>query len=318
MVRTRFFAASDVHGSNLCFRKFVNAGKFYGAEVLILGGDVTGKTMVPIVRLEGGGFKFNDGGDSAQVLESEERLDAVIKEMGDRGQYPYVTDPGEFEELSEKPELVDRLFKKLMVERLESWMKLADERLTGTGKRCYISPGNDDVMEIDEALDSGTRVINPEGKVVEIDGQHEMITLGYTNRTPWNSSREVDEDILLEKIGAMADRVKDMETAIFNLHVPPIDTPIDQAPKLDKNLKPMVSGGDLVMASAGSSAVRESIERYQPLVGIHGHIHESRGTVKIGRTMCFNPGSEYNSGILRGLLCELEGGSIRSYMLTSG
>ncbi|MDA4117038.1 MAG: metallophosphoesterase [Thaumarchaeota archaeon] len=318
MVRTRFFAASDVHGSNLCFRKFVNAGKFYGAEVLILGGDVTGKTMVPIVRLEGGGFKFNDGGDSAQVLESEERLDAVIKEMGDRGQYPYVTDPGEFEELSEKPELVDRLFKKLMVERLESWMKLADERLTGTGKRCYISPGNDDVMEIDEALDSGTRVINPEGKVVEIDGQHEMITLGYTNRTPWNSSREADEDILLEKIGAMADRVKDMGTAIFNLHVPPIDTPIDQAPKLDKNLKPIVSGGDLVMASAGSSAVRESIERYQPLVGIHGHIHESRGTVKIGRTMCFNPGSEYNSGILRGLLCELDGGSIRSYMLTSG
>jgi Icc-related predicted phosphoesterase len=318
LVRTRFFAASDVHGSNLCFRKFVNAGKFYGAEVLILGGDVTGKTMVPIVRLKGGGFKFNDGDDSAQVLESEERLDAVIKEMGDRGQYPYVTDPAEFEELSEKPELVDRLFKKLMVERLESWMKLADERLTGTDKRCYISPGNDDVMEIDEALDSGTRVINPEGKVVEIDGQHEMITLGYTNRTPWNSSREVDEDILLEKISAMADRVKDMKTAIFNLHVPPIDTPIDQAPKLDKNLKPMVSGGDLVMASAGSSAVRESIERYQPLVGIHGHIHESRGTVKIGRTMCFNPGSEYNSGILRGLLCELEGGSIRSYMLTSG
>jgi uncharacterized protein len=318
LVRTRFFAASDVHGSNLCFRKFVNAGKFYGAEVLILGGDVTGKTMVPIVRLEGGGFEFNDGGDSAQVLASEERLDAAIKEMGDRGQYPYVTDPGEFEELSAKPELVDRLFKKLMVERLESWMKLADERLTGTGKRCYISPGNDDVMEIDEALDSGTRVINPEGKVVEIDGQHEMITLGYTNRTPWNSSREVDEDVLLEKIGAMADRVKDMETAIFNLHVPPIDTPIDQAPKLDKNLKPVVSGGDLVMASAGSSAVRESIERYQPLVGIHGHIHESRGTVKIGRTMCFNPGSEYNSGILRGVLCELDGGSIRSYMLTSG
>jgi uncharacterized protein len=316
-VKTRFFMASDIHGSDLCFRKFVNAGKFYGSQVLILGGDVTGKTMVPIMRLQDGRFKFRDG-DSDQVLKSTDRLDEAMKEMSDYGQYPYVTSPAEFEELAAKPELVDRLFKRLMVERLESWMRLADERLKGTGIGCYISPGNDDSLEIDRALDSGTHVINPEGKVVAIDRQHEMITLGYTNRTPWNSPREVDEDALLSKIETMADKVKDMGKAIFNLHVPPIDTPIDQAPKLDRNLKPVISGGDLVMISAGSSAVRESIEEYQPLVGIHGHIHESRGMVKIGRTMCFNPGSEYTSGILRGLLCDLDDASIRSYLLASG
>jgi Icc-related predicted phosphoesterase len=309
--------ASDIHGSDLCFRKFVNAGKFYDSQVLILGGDVTGKTMVPIMRLQDGRFKFRDG-DSDQVLKSTDRLDEAMKEMSDYGQYPYVTSPAEFEELSAKPELVDRLFKRLMVERLESWMRLVDERLKGTGIGCYISPGNDDSLEIDRALDSGTHVINPEGKVVAIDRQHEMITLGYTNRTPWNSPREIDEDALLSKIETMADKVKDMGKAIFNLHVPPIDTPIDQAPKLDRNLKPVISGGDLVMISAGSSAVRESIEEYQPLVGIHGHIHESRGMVTIGRTMCFNPGSEYTSGILRGLLCDLDDASIRSYLLTSG
>jgi Icc-related predicted phosphoesterase len=317
VVKTKVFFASDIHGSDLCFRKFVNAAKFYDAQVLILGGDVTGKTMVPIVRLPDGRFKYGDA-DSEHLVKSKDGLDEAIKEMADSGQYPYVTSSSEFQELSAKPRVVDRLFKRLMVEKLESWMKLADDRLGGTGIRCYISPGNDDVLEIDKALDSGTHVINPEGKVVEIDRQHEMITSGYANRTPWNSSREVDEDVLQNKIEAMADKVKDMEKAIFNLHVPPIDTPIDQAPKLDKKLKPVVAGGDVVMASAGSSAVRESIERYQPLVGLHGHIHESRGMVKIGRTLCFNPGSEYNSGILKGLLCELDGGSVRSRLLTSG
>jgi Icc-related predicted phosphoesterase len=205
-----------------------------------------------------------------------------------------------------------------MVESLKSWIKLADERLAGTGVKCYISPGNDDSFEIDETLSSGEYVVNPEGKVVEIDGRHEMITLGHTNRTPWNSPREVDEDVLRKEIQAMAEKVREMPDAIFNIHVPPVRTPIDQAPKLDHELKPVVSGGEIVMAPAGSTAVRDSIEEYQPLIGLHGHIHESRGVVKIGRTLCFNPGSEYASGILRGVLCELAGDSVRSYLLTSG
>jgi uncharacterized protein len=161
-------------------------------------------------------------------------------------------------------------------------------------------------------------VINPEEKVVVVDGEHEMITLGYANHTPWNSPREVDEDVLQQKIDRMAVQVKDMRKTLFNLHVPPINTVIDQAPKLDANLKPVISGGSIVMISAGSTAVRSSIEKHQPLAGIHGHIHESRGVVKVGRTTCFNPGSEYNSGILKGLLLDIEKDQIKSYMLTSG
>jgi len=316
-VTTKVFFVSDVHGSDRCFRKFVNAGKFYGADVLILGGDVTGKTIAPMERMADGTIMVREG-NTDRLLKSRSEIEELKKSVSDAGNYPYVADSTELEELAAKPELVVRLFKRLMVESLRSWISLADERLAGTGIRCFISPGNDDFFEVDEVMSSGKHVVDPEGKVVEIDGRHEMITLGYTNRTPWNTPREVDEDVLQKKIDAMAEKVREMKSAVFNLHVPPIDTPIDQAPKLDKSLKPVVAGGDVVMASAGSSAVRNSIEKYQPLVGLHGHIHESRGVVRIGRTMCFNPGSEYSSGILRGVLCELDGDSVRSYLLTSG
>jgi len=316
-VRTKVYFASDIHGSSLCFRKFVNAGKFYGANVLILGGDVTGKTIVPMVRMSDGTVRVRDGGTD-RSLKSQSEVEEASKSLSDAGSYPYVADREEFVELEAKPELVVGLFKRLMVESLQSWIGLADERLAGTGIKCFISPGNDDFFEIDEVLSSGKHVTNPEGRVVEIDSQHEMITLGYTNRTPWNSPREVSEDVLRTKIDAIVGGVKNMETVIFNLHVPPIDTPIDQALKLDEDMKPIVSGGEPVMVSAGSTAVQASIERYQPLVGLHGHIHESRGMVQIGRTMCFNPGSEYGSGILKGVLLDLEDDVIRSYLLTSG
>lgn len=308
---------TDVHGSDRCFRKFVNAGKFYNANVLILGGDVTGKMIVPLIRQPDDSYLCEYGG-SKYVSKSEEQLKETVKDIKDSGFYPYQTTPEEFNELTAKPELVHELFKKLMKESIAGWMRLAEERLRGTRISCYISPGNDDFFEIDEALNSSTYVIDPEEKTVYIDDEHEMITLGYANHTPWNSPREADEEVLQGKIDKMVAEVKDMTRTLFNLHVPPIDTPIDQAPKLDSNLKPIVSGGRLVMISAGSTAVRRSIERYQPLAGMHGHIHESRGLVKIGRTTCFNPGSEYNSGILKGLLLDVEKDKIKSYVLTSG
>jgi Icc-related predicted phosphoesterase len=242
----------------------------------------------------------------------------MLKNIRDSGYYPFLTDQREADEISAKPELQEQLFKRLMKEGIEGWMRLAEERLRGTGIKCYVSPGNDDIFEIDDALNSSSYVVNPEQKVLSIDGEHEMITLGYTNHTPWNSPREVDEDAIEGMIEKLALQVGNMKCAIFNIHVPPIDTPIDKAPKLDETLKPILSGGQPVMTSAGSTAVRKAVEKYQPLIGIHGHVHESRGVVKIGRTLCLNPGSEYNFGTLRGLLCNLEGTGIKSYVLTSG
>ena len=244
MVKTRLFFVTDVHGSDRCFRKFVNAGKFYNASILVLGGDITGKMIVPVVKQPDGTHKAEFGG-TTYVLKSPEQLAEVVKNIKDSGFYPYMAEPKDVEELSAKPELVHQLFIKLMKESITGWMQLAEERLKGTGIKCYVSPGNDDYFEIDQALDSATYVINPEEKTVDIDGEHEMITLGYANHTPWNSPREVDEDVLQQKIDRMVSQVKDMKTTLFNLHVPPINTVIDQAPKLDENLKPVVSGGSI-------------------------------------------------------------------------
>ena len=316
MARSRIYFITDVHGSSKCFRKFLNAAKFYKADVLILGGDITGKVMTPIVESEG---RFACSYQGAELtMTSREEVEEFRKKAAESGTYTQMVSPQEFKELEADPAKVKALFARLMVERVREWMALAEERLGKTSVKCYISPGNDDIYEIDSALNSSSYVVNPEERVVEIDGEHEMITSGTTNRTPWNSPREVDEDVLAKKISDMADRVRNMKSAVFNIHVPPIDTPIDKAPRIDKNLRIVVKAGNVEMISAGSSACRAAIMKYQPALGLHGHIHESRGIVKLGRTLCANPGSEYTEGILRGFLADLDGDKVKSFLLTSG
>jgi len=316
VARSRVYFITDVHGSSKCFRKFLNAAKFYKADVLILGGDITGKVMTPIVENEG---RFSCSYQGAELaMTTREEVEEFRKKAAESGTYTHLVSPKEFRELEADPVKVKELFARLMVERVREWMSLAEERLGKTPVKCFVSPGNDDIFEIDSALNSSSYVVNPEERVVEIDREHEMITSGTTNHTPWNSPREVDEDVLAKKFSDMADKVKNMKSAVFNIHVPPIDTPIDKAPRIDENLKVVVKAGNVEMISAGSTACRAAIEKYQPMLGLHGHIHESRGIVKIGRTMCANPGSEYTEGILRGFLADLEGEKVRSYLLTSG
>jgi Icc-related predicted phosphoesterase len=316
VARSRIYFITDVHGSNRCFRKFLNAAKFYKADVLILGGDITGKVMTPIVESDG---KFGCAYQGAGlVMNNRDEVEAFRKKAAESGTYTHLVSPSEFKELEASPGKVKDLFKQLMVERVREWVSLAEERLGKTSVKCFISPGNDDIPEIDPALSSSTYVVNPEERVVEVDEEHEMITLGTTNHTPWNSPREADEDVLAKKISDMASQVRTVKSSIFNIHVPPIDTPIDKAPRIDENLKIVVKAGNVEMISAGSTACRAAIMKYQPMLGLHGHIHESRGIVKLGRTMCANPGSEYTEGILRGFLADLEGDKVKSYLLTSG
>ena len=317
MAKTRIYFITDVHGSNRCYRKFLNAAKFYGADVVILGGDITGKSIIPVVELENGRFTCKYQGEDI-MLENSKEVDELRKKVGDSGAYTTVVSASEFRELDANPEKVKVLFHDLMVERAKEWMALAEERLGKTSVRCYISPGNDDILEIDDVLSSSSYVVNPEGKAIDIDGEHEMITLGTTNHTPWSSPREVDEETLAKMIAEMADSVRNMKTAIFNIHVPPIDTPLDKAPKVDETLKIVVKAGNVEMISAGSTACRKAILKHQPMLGLHGHIHESRGTVKLGKTFCANPGSDYGEGILRGFLGDIEGEKIKSFILTSG
>ncbi len=317
MAKSRVFFITDVHGSTRCFKKFLNAAKFYKADILVLGGDLTGKILIPIVDQGDGTYRCRFEGNEL-TLKNRKEVDEAVARATDSGLYTRIMTRKEFDEVSADPENVTAAFNKAMVDRVVDWMRLAEERLGNTSVKCYISPGNDDLFDVDPVLNSSSYVINPEGKVVSIDGEHEMITLGYTNHTPWHSPREVDEEELGRKIESLAAGIGNMKTAIFNIHVPPIDSPIDRAPMVDENLKVVVRAGQVQMTSAGSTACRGAIEKHQPMLGIHGHIHESHGFVMIGRTLCANPGSDYGEGVLRGFLTEIEGDRIKSHMLTTG
>ena len=317
MANTRIFFTSDVHGSEVCFMKFLNAAKFYQANVIILGGDMTGKMIVPLVK-QADGTSVADFLGVREVIRTPEEQQALEKRIRNSGYYPYPTPQEEFEKLQADKGLVDKLFSRVMTDGIKRWVGIAEQRLKGTDVKCYLSPGNDDRFDIDEALKGSPVVIYPEDVVLNIDDHHEMVTSGWVSTTPWNSPREVPEAELIKKFQPMIDKVQNMESAIFNIHNPPHETPLDLAPELDANLKPVIKGGAISMIHVGSPTVRQLIEKYQPLLGIHGHIHESRGFVKIGRTLCINPGSEYGEGILRGAIINLDEKGVKNYMLTQG
>lgn len=313
---TRIFFITDVHGSDRCFRKFLNAAKVYKADALVLGGDITGKVLIPIVEREDGRYDVSLFG-KLEVI-GRERLPEVRKNLQDAGQYSFVTSKASLQEIKADKSMEGEVFNRAMVEVLESWMRLAQERLAESGAKCYISPGNDDKLEIDSALVDSGPVVNPEGKVVELAGGYEMITLGYANPTPWKSPREVSEERLGQMIESLATQVRRPDTAVYNLHVPPKDTELDKAPAVSDDFNYVREGLSFKFIHAGSAAVRASIEKHAPLLGLHGHIHESRSFVRLGRTLCLNPGSEYGEGILRGALVNLADGKVHDYMFTSG
>jgi hypothetical protein len=298
--------------------KFVNSAKFYNAKVVVCGGDMTGKMIVPLIETTKGTYEVEFMGKPL-VVRGDEEAAQLEKSIAQVGYYAFRTTKEEMERLNANRDEVDKLFSELMIRRVEKWLHIAEERLKGSGIKCIMNAGNDDRIEIDQALGSSEYVIVPEGKVVNVDENHEMISTGYTNITPWNCPRDIPEEELAKIIENMTSKVSKMENCIFNLHCPPYKSNIDDAPQLDKDLKPVVTpGGQMQMIPAGSNAVRAAIEKYQPLLGLHGHIHESRGSTKIGRTLCLNPGSEYAEGTLRGALLTLDDGKVKSYQLTSG
>jgi Icc-related predicted phosphoesterase len=254
-------------------------------------------------------------------LHGDVELEKYENDMRNSGYYPYRCNQNELEKLSTDKKAAEDVFSRLMKERLEGWVRLIEDRLRSTATKVFITGGNDDPFEIEGILHSSNVIVDPEGEVVKIDDSREMVSLGFSNPTPWKTPREVSEEVLDEKIQAMITSVQDMKKCIFNLHVPPKDSQLDTCPKLDDSVyppRPIQVQGKTVEHGAGSSSVRLAIEKYQPLLGLHGHIHESRGAVRIGRTLCINPGSEYSEGILRGVVVELDDKGVRAYQLTSG
>ena len=312
----RLFYATDVHGSERCFRKFLNAAEFYGADAVLLGGDITGKAIVPLVA-SNGRYEGQFLGDQVSVAEGEE-LEELEKRIANTGYYAWRCAREEHDAVEQNPSAQHDLFIRLIVDRVRAWVELAVERLGPKGIPCFINAGNDDPREIDAALDEAKWVKFLEGRVVELPDGTQVASCGYANMTPWACPRDISEEELGKRLEAVISQLDDPATAIFNFHCPPYDTGIDAGPKLREDFSVTAGAGGIEMHPVGSTACRAAIMRYQPPLGLHGHLHESRGATKLGRTICINPGSEYTEGILRGALIEFHKGKVKSHQFTTG
>ncbi len=312
----RIFFATDIHGSEICWKKFLNAGKFYGADVLVLGGDMTGKALVPITTRPDGTFKATLL-QQEFILKNEDEVRDMERRVGSRGYYPFRVTPEQLAAFEANPDLVEEFFHQQILKVVEQWIALADERLEGSGRRCYVCPGNDDSFEIDDVIRRSRNVQLAEGRAVELGDGFSMISTGWSNVTPWKTFRECSEPEMTAKIEAMIPPSADMQRMVFSFHCPPYRSNLDEAPEIDVDLNVKDAGRSLV--PVGSTAVRDAIMKYQPLLSLHGHIHEGKGSARLGKTLAINAGSLYEQGVLQGALIELDPRKgIRSYTLTTG
>jgi uncharacterized protein len=311
--RYRVFFATDVHGSDRCFRKFLAAAKVYEADVLLLGGDVGGKAIIPVLEKGGGTYEIRY---ENETISGEDELAEAMERFRDAGLYPRIVDDGELAKL-EDVSYRDSVFEAEITGQLSRWCELAEARLDDT-VRCVITPGNDDLYAIDPLLEASERVECPERALLEL-GPITLASLGNANRTPWDTEREFDEEQLSVQIDEMLADLSPDAKLVVNFHVPPYGSGLDTATKLDGDLRPVVVGGRTVDIPVGSTAVLAAIDHYRPVVGLHGHIHESAGAWKRGNTVCLNPGSDYGSGVLKAALVQFTAdGEYDTHILTTG
>ncbi len=315
--QVKIFFASDLHGSNVCFKKFVNSAKFYGADVLVLGGDLTGKAVIPIAEQQDGSYLAFQHGESVRITDKG-KLDDFVKRQGNIGFYPAVISEAEYQRLRSEPSAQEELFKRLVLERVREWAEFAEDKLKGTDIPFVALPGNDDFWEIDEILTRAAHVDFNEMRVCDFKGGYQMLFCGGSTPTPWDTEREYSEAQYVERFAELLPQVHDMSRCIFNVHVPPHGTTLDACPKLDDNMQVVYEMGLPAQIHAGCETLNDIIKEHQPLLGLHGHIHEGRAKINIGETVCINPGSVYPEGILQGAMIILEDGKIAQTNLTQG
>jgi Icc-related predicted phosphoesterase len=309
----RLFVASDLHGSTRCFRKLLRAPEFYEADILLVAGDLTGKMVIPIVD-EGSEFVSTFLGREYRLDPEEVRAHEEVIE--DAGFYAYRTTPDELEELEGSRARVDEIFHELVLKRMQSWLELGEARLAELDRECFVVAGNDDYPEVDDILRQGVRIRLVDGVRAELGGGHEVVGLGVSNVTPWHAPRDVPEEEIASRLAATVAEVEDMTAAVYLIHVPPEGSLLDLAPELDADLRPTGAGTNFI--HIGSTAVRNFLATYQPLLSLHGHVHESRAIDQLGRTTCINPGSEYAEGILRGAVVNIAHDRVAGHLFVSG
>ena len=301
----RLYVVSDIHASEKGWRKMLNAARLgmYEADAVLYAGDLTGKAMVPVVETNDG-YEAELAGRLRRAR-SETELERLEQDIANLGFYVFRTTPEEYERLHGDPAALGERFHTEIQGRVRAWMTLAAERMEGTGVPIFLIPGNDDPYEIEGALAESTYCQNVDGRVVDLPGDLQVIGSGKSNPTPWATPREVPDDDFREELTKLADEARDPKRTIFLIHCPPYGSGLDTAPLLDANLRPTASAGDLLRGPVGSTGVRQAIESFHPLLGLHGHIHESGGEAKVGDTVVLNPGSEAAFGILRGFLVDI-------------
>ncbi len=312
----KLFFSTDIHGSDICWKKFINSGKFYGADVIILGGDISGKAIVPLIALGSGKYQavlLQQNfllKDEQSVLEMEEKIRS-------RGYYPYRTSKEEIDELQQDPGKLSALFKLQVIQRMQEWIRYADSKLAGSAIRCFITLGNDDPLELDDLIRSeAANLCLADNQAVEVFKGIDMISSGWSNPTPWRTAREEEESKLEERYERLFSQIHHPQACIVNFHVPPYNSGLDEAPELSDDLRPKNAGNALI--PVGSTACRKVIEKYQPMLGLFGHIHESKGVTRIGKTVCINPGSMYEQACLLGSLITIDHHKVKNHVMTSG
>ena len=320
---TKILLVADLHGSEVVLNKTLNSAKFYGVKDLIVAGDITGKVLVPILERPDGTLACDLHGMDREFTRKE--LPDIQKQIRNAGFYFTKVSPAEYVELAADKSKQRAVFLREMLADLKRFYAKADEKLRPLGTRLYLLAGNDDYPEVAEFIRTTPSdvVVAYDEQVVEFRDGYQIAGYGYSNPTPWFTPREIPEEQLLEGLRRVV-RTADPRRTLLVAHAPPRDTIIDKAPQLTPDLRPVMKAGQLIMTSVGSTSVRTVLEEFRPIVGLHGHIHESSGRDFVGapdrgaRVPVFNPGSEYNAGVLRGVLMTLENGAVRDYVFTKG
>ncbi|MEU9603303.1 hypothetical protein [Streptomyces sp. NPDC048057] len=315
---TRLYFATDLRAADRCFTKFLSAASTYDAQVLVLGGNLTGTRMAPVVRHRAGEWRAVLDGVPVELCTDRE-VAGFERRAADVGAYAFRTDPDELAALDDDPAAVDALFHRLAAERLRRWLELAADRLPEDRVRLFVCCGNDDPTALDALIDDSPAALLTEGRAVELDDRRVLVGVGYSNATPWQCERDLPEEELAQRLATALDGVeRSGAQLVLHTHCPPYDSELDSAVVLDEELRPRTEAGQEIVAPSGSTAVREVVERYEPVLSLHGRALESRGYVRLGRTLAVNPGSEYSDGILRGVLVDFDTDGVAHHLLTSG
>ncbi len=270
---------SDLHGSEIAYRKALNAAKMYNVDYLVIGGDITSKNIALIER-NNDKYYFNG---------NEIDIKTVYEEARKYGYYIYTASKEEIQKIEESKEYYESIKKTLVEKQIDNWIKIEEEKLRDTNIKVFWSYGNDDPLYLDEIFSKYN--IRDEGIFELEEGRTNslyLVSYGYVNPTPFKSYREEPDSTIYIKGEDFLSKIDDPTRAILNFHAPPYNTKLDVA---------IINGKK--REHVGSRGVRDLIEKYKPLLGLHGHIIESPATDKIKNTVIVNPGSLAYEGNLK-------------------